>query len=195
MQAVTRPPSEPGAARFTREEYHRMADVGLFDGRRVQLLDGVIVEMPRMNNPHVIGLRLMREALLARLPAGAVLDQQVPITRGLAGAWIGSESEPEPDAAVYAGDSDAAPLLVVEISDTTQEIDQHQKPALYARAGAPVYWALDLKRRELHIFTEPDGERYRAHRLYWRDEPIPLPWPAEPIRVADLLPAGGDQAR
>jgi Uma2 family endonuclease len=188
MQTTTRPPAEPGVARFTRAEYHRMADVGLFDGRRVQLLDGVIVEMPRMKRPHIEALNLARDLLLARLPIGYRLYQQVPIALGLAGAWVNSESVPEPDAAVYAGIADAPPVWVLEIADATLRIDLEEKPAIYARAGVQVYCVLDLNGRRLVIQTQPIGDEYTVSAELSANDAMTLPWSARPFRVAALLP-------
>jgi Uma2 family endonuclease len=188
MPIATRPPSEPGVARFTREEYHRMADTGVFADRRVQLLDGVIVEMPKMNRPHIAALNLARDRLLAGLPPGYELHQQVPLARGLAGAWMGSASEPEPDAAVYAGAADAPPIWVLEISDTTLRIDLEEKPAIYARASVPVYWVLDLNGRRLVAHTQPVADRYTAVTILAATEWVTLPWSARSFAVTALLP-------
>src|SRR5262245_35306960 len=89
-------PERPRAIRWTRDEYYRLADLGLFVGRRVQLLNGEIIEMPAMKNPHVVALNRVRDGLLARLPAGYELHQQVPITRGLAGVWLPVSAPGEP---------------------------------------------------------------------------------------------------
>src|SRR5687768_16269452 len=105
MQTTTRPLVEPHPARWTRQDYAAMSRAGVFAGRRVQLLDGRVVEMPPMLNPHVRALRAARDLLLPRLPAGSVLEQQVPLARGLAAPWLGAASDPEPDAAVYLGEA------------------------------------------------------------------------------------------
>jgi Uma2 family endonuclease len=56
----------------------------VFAGRHVQLLDGEIIQMPPMLDPHVRALRVVRDLLLPRLPAGGLLEQRVPLSRGLA---------------------------------------------------------------------------------------------------------------
>jgi Uma2 family endonuclease len=181
------PLAEPRPAHWTREDYAAMAAAGLFAGRRVQLLDGEIVEMPAMLNPHVRALRLARTLLLPRLPPGGVLEQQVPLSRGLAARWISGASDPEPDAAIYLGEADAPPLWVMEISDTTLGVDRGRKLRIYAQAGVAAYWVLDLNGRALYAYTEPAGDDYGALRTH-RQGMIDLPWAATAISVADLLP-------
>jgi Uma2 family endonuclease len=187
MQATAAPLDQPRPARWTREEYAAMAAAGVVADRRVQLLDGEIVEMPPMLNPHVRALRVVRDLLLPRLPVGGVLEQQVPLARGLAAPWIGGASDPEPDAAVYLGEADAPPSWALEISDTTLGIDRGRKLRIYARASVAVYWVLDLNGRALHVYTEPVSEDYGALRTHRRGV-IHLPWAADPINLADLLP-------
>jgi Uma2 family endonuclease len=187
MQTTTAPRTGPRPARWTREQYRAMTAAGVFADQRVQLLDGEIVEMPAMLNPHVRALRRVRDQLLPRLPAGGVLEQQVPLSRGLAAAWIVGASDPEPDAAVYLGDADAPPLWVLEISDTTLAVDRGRKQRIYARAGVAASWVLDLNGRALYAYAEPAGDDYGMLRTY-RHGDIALPWSSEPLSLTDLLP-------
>jgi Uma2 family endonuclease len=187
MQTMTAPLARPRPARWSREDYTTMAAAGLFAGRRVQLLDGEIVEMPPMLNPHVRALRIARKLLEPTLPPGLELEVQVPLSRGLAAEWIGGASDPEPDVAVYRGEADAPPLWALEISDTTLAVDRGRKRRIYARAGVAAYWVLDLNGRALYAYTEPAGDDYGA-LLTHRRGTIALPWAADPISVADLLP-------
>ena len=187
MQSMTAPLPGPRPARWTRADYAAMAEAGVFAGRRVQLLDGEIVEMPPMLNPHVRGLRVARDLLLPRLPAGGVLEQQVPLSCGLAASWLVGASDPEPDAAVYLGEADAPPLWVLEISDTTLGVDRGRKRRIYAHASVVAHWVLDLNGRALYAYSEPGGDDYGA-LLTHRGGVIALPWAADPISFADLLP-------
>jgi Uma2 family endonuclease len=74
MQGVTAPLARPRPARWTRGDYAAMAEAGVFVGRRVQLLDGKIVEMPPMLNPQVRALRSARKLLEPTLPPLWVLE-------------------------------------------------------------------------------------------------------------------------
>jgi Uma2 family endonuclease len=79
-------------------------------------------------------------------------------------------------------------LLAIEVSDTTAAFDRSRKATLYARAGVPEYWVLDLNARMLVVHREPDGTQYRQTFLHAPEEAVPLPGRSETIRVADILP-------
>ena len=152
---VTRDTNFPRAPIAERVGLHAAFALPILDGRRVQLINGEIIEMAAMNRPHADALNRVRDALLPRLPTGGLLYQQVPI-----GLWAAKprDGNPEPDALVIeSNDGQEAIALIVEISDTTLDIDLEDKPRLYAIAGGPVYWVLDLNGRRLHVFTEPAG--------------------------------------
>ena len=187
MQAAMTPITTPTTARWTRDDYYRLLDAGILTGRRVQLLDGEIIEMPAMKAPHARALIAARTVLLTRRPDGGELAQQTPTSLGLA-------SDPEPDAMIYRLDDrhpvtghPSQPLWVMEISDTTLRFDLGVKLRIYARAGIAAYWVLDLNGRVLHVHAEPTGGRYAHHQVYQPGDVVALPWPASPVSVADLL--------
>ncbi|MEJ0038629.1 MAG: Uma2 family endonuclease [Gammaproteobacteria bacterium] len=153
----------PRRHRITVDEYHRMAESGSFaPDARVELIDGVIIDMPPIGSPHAaIGSRL--EALLGQAVAGrAIVRCQWPI-------HLGDDSEPQPDLALVLPRDDfyekrhptpTDTLLVVEVSATTLGDDLWQKMRLYARHGITEYWVVDVTNRRLHVFRQPDGAGY-----------------------------------
>jgi Uma2 family endonuclease len=181
-------PTEPTPLRWTVAEYYRLAEAGVLGDRATELANGEIVEMPRsMNRPHADALIAARDLLLPRRPPGCELGQHAPMT-------VAEHNDRLPDAMIYRREDrhpltghPTRPLLVLEISDWTLRYDQGDKRRFYA-AGVPTYWLLDLNGRQLHVFTEPDEGDYAATRRYRPGEAVALPWPAEPIAVADLLP-------
>jgi Uma2 family endonuclease len=187
MQTALAPVSTPRPMRWTRAQYYALASLGLFNGRRVQFIDGGIVEMPAMNAAHAEALERLPGLLAPRLGPGLRLRQQSPVT-------LGQASDPEPDAFVF-HDGDrhpitghpTRPLWVLEISDSTLEFDLGDKAALYSDAGLPHYWVLDLASRELHVFAEPTAAQIARHRSHRPGEAVALPWPAEPLLVDALL--------
>jgi Uma2 family endonuclease len=83
--------------------------------------------------------------------------------------------------------------LVIEVADTSLERDRTVKQRLYAQAGIPSYWIVNLAARELEMFTDPQGERYRERTT--RPEAAAVDVPVTPpvsVDVQDLLPATGD---
>jgi Uma2 family endonuclease len=84
---------------------------------------------------------------------------------------ISGVSEPEPDVAVIRGDprddlqQSPAPseiTLVVEVAERTPAFDQTDKLRIYAGAGIPAYWILNLIDRRLEIYSDPDSGVYQT---------------------------------
>ncbi len=182
------PPAAPRPLRWTCAEFHRAGELGLFEGKRPLLIDGVILEQGPMNPPHAVAVMLVQGVLLAIFGAGWALRVQLPLVFGL-------ETDPLPDFAVVRGsprDFAAHPstaALVVEVSDTTLSFDTGDKLELYARAGVPEYWVLDLNARELLVYRDPHGTAYRNQQTFGPADAVsPLAAPTATVRVADLLP-------
>jgi Uma2 family endonuclease len=172
-----------------------MADAGLLQDQRVELIEGEVIEMPPQNNPHFLAIGLLQEALRAAFPPAQYwVRPQGPIN-------LGRKSEPEPDIAVVPGalrdyrDHPTSALLIVEVSDTTLTYDRTRKARLYAQAGIPDYWVLDLVHRQIEVCRSPQQDpaagtwSYADTRtLTPADTITPLAAPGALIPVADLLP-------
>jgi Uma2 family endonuclease len=183
----------PARKRFTREEVDRLDATGVFDGERYELIDGDLIDKMGQNPPHAFVICLLLKCL-AGLFEGDLIGVQHPME---AAPGDRERSLPEPDVAVLRerniehqsrhprGDE---MLLVIEVSDTTAAFDRSRKARLYARAGVPEYWVLDLNGRMLVVHREPDGTQYRQTFLRAPEETVPVPGRSETIRVADILP-------
>lgn len=182
---------EPAPRGWTVEEYHRAADAGIFrPDERLELIEGEIFRMSPQNKPHMAAILLTQAVLQKLFPAGWLLLVQMPLT-------IDGESEPEPDLALIPGeprDLVQGPMktavLVVEVADTSLRHDRN-KAALYARAGIPEYWILNLPERRLEAHRDPDpaAERYqKMTELEEIDTVSLLAAPDASIAVRDLLP-------
>ncbi len=175
--------------RTTREEYVRMVEAGVFEGRRVELIDGVVYEMPPQLSPHASTVMLAQEVLRDVFSPGFSLRCQMPLD-------VGTGSMPEPDLAVVPGtprDYYAAhptgAALVLEVADTSQFHDRKRKAWSYAKACIQDYWIINLARDVLEVHRDPVGDTYRTRLILRRGERIaPLARPDAPIAVADLLP-------
>ena len=147
---------EPRRRRWTVDEYYRMAEVGLLGpDERTELIDGEVLRMSPQNSRHATVIGRVERALRGVLPEGLHLRTQMPLR-------LSQETEPEPDLAVVTGDlddyADAHPTtaaLVVEISDSTLRFDRRAKAAVYAQAGIPEYWVVNVRRREVEVHTQP----------------------------------------
>jgi Uma2 family endonuclease len=185
----------PRTYRWSRDEFHQMADLGWFDDKHVELIDGEIIEMPIAKEPHVKAVSLALRALTAAFGLGHWIRPQ-------AGLDLDPHSEPEPDLAVVPGDirdSDARPsaaLLVVEVSETTLHLDRNRKGSLYARSSIADYWIVNLVDRQLEVYRNPVADSSAPSGFRYADVTIlrpgdfvsPLAAPTARVAVADLLP-------
>jgi Uma2 family endonuclease len=186
---------KPRLKRWTRAEYYRMADAGLFREHRVELIEGEIFQMPPMKTPHAAGLELGRVAFERAFGRGHWIRFQLPL-------HFGPRSEPQPDLAVVVGgvrdfkDHPTSALIVVEVSEATLSYDRRRKGSLYAKNGIADYWIVNLNRRQLEVYRQPipDPSRqygfgYSSVKLFAaNDTASPLAAPNASIMVADLLP-------
>lgn len=146
--------AEPKALRWTRDEYYRLAETGVLSDRRVQLIEGEIIEMAPQHNEHSVAIELAHDALRAAFPSGYRIRIQSPLA-------LSATSEPEPDLAVVRGSARQSPnhpttaALVLEIADTTLRLDRTRKARLYAEAGVADYWILNLPDRCLEVRRNP----------------------------------------
>jgi Uma2 family endonuclease len=139
--------------RWARQSYDRMVTAGIFSpGDRAELIDGEILEMSLRKSGHSTAVRSIEEAL--RVAFGAGYEVRVQMLLALA-----PYSEPEPDVAFVRGSPrdyrNAHPtsaVPVAEVADTTLAYDRAQKGSLYARAGVPDYWIMNLTDRHLEVY-------------------------------------------
>lgn len=202
MSTITRP---PGRLRFSVEEFARMQDAGLFEGRHVELLDGKLFEVTK-NPPHNAAVAALAgpthdvgRHLRAILPRGAFSVREEKSIEPWADWW------PEPDIAVVRGiaadyferhPGPADVVLLVEVCDTTEQ-DRTSKLAGYAAAGFPVYWILDLRLRQLEVYRDPGPPGYSAEEVIPEEGLVALLIAGQVVgrlAVAELLPRAEDGA-
>jgi Uma2 family endonuclease len=182
--------------RFTVDEYHRMAELGvLTEEDRVELLEGVITPKMVHNPPHDVSISLLENALRSLLPGDWFMRVQSAVST--------PDSEPEPDIAIVRGTARDYKLghpgpadigLVIEVADSSLARDR-KKARLYARAGVPVYWIVNLVDGQLEVFTQPTGPsaapEYRQAEARRRGDQVSViidDAPLGAVRVDDVLP-------
>jgi Uma2 family endonuclease len=183
--------------RFTRLEYERLIDLGIFrPGEAIELLGGDLIVAEPQGAAHYTAISKIARALGAVFGAGWVVRTQGPI-------GLDPDSEPEPDVAVVPGDLEdyrsahpSAAALTVEVSESSLVLDREHKGGLYARAAIADYWIVNLGDRTLEVYrapapdaSAPFGWRYTRREALGPGALVsPLAAPAARIRVADLLP-------
>ena len=150
--------SEP-LHRISPEEYRRLVEAGVFDeDARVELIDGLLVDMSPKTRAHENAVAwLMRCLVLSVDPGHYEVRVGAPLTIGT--------SEPEPDLAVIPNFAPrphhpATAALVIEVVVSSLTRDLTDKPPIYADAGVPIYWAVDVERQRAVTHTSPENGRY-----------------------------------
>lgn len=145
--------------RLTRAEYDRMVEVGLFDeDERVELLCGLLVAMSPQKPPHAGTVGWLTDILVRAVAGRAHVRCQLPLV-------LTDDSEPEPDLSVvppgdYRKAHPTQAWLIVEVADASADKDRRIKAAVYARAGVPEYWLVDLALRVVLVHRRPEAEGY-----------------------------------
>jgi Uma2 family endonuclease len=151
--------------------YHRMVASGALEGERIELLEGLLVEMSPKSPAHVVVVnRLMRHFVTV---AGLWVQVQDPIEA----AW---DCEPEPDVTVggqapFGERLLRCPPLVIEVAVSSHHIDRGKKADLYAGAGIPNYWLVDVPGRAIEVRTQPGRDGYEQCETYREGSVVPSP--------------------
>ncbi len=188
--------SVAGFRKFTPTQYHKLIDSGvIYEGEPVELLEGYLVEKGVRNPPHDGGIRRLSNRLPRLLPAGWFLSVQCAISL--------TDSEPEPDGAIIRGDEtsydsrlpEASDFgIAIEVSDSTLAFDRQDKGRIYARAGIPEYWIINIPERQIEVHTLPnetaDPPHYSSRAVYPHDSTLAfqLDGQTAQLAVADFLP-------
>jgi Uma2 family endonuclease len=166
--------------RLSVEQYHAMIQMGILtEDDPVELLEGWLVTKMPKNPKHSAVTRFIRDALTRIAPSGWYVDSQEPLTT--------SDSEPEPDVMIMQGEArrylDRHPIpqevaLVVEVADSSLQRDRMLKKRLYAAAGIPVYWVVNLPELRIEVYSDPSGPgeqpAYRHQQDYGTSDIIPI---------------------
>ncbi len=144
---------------FTIDEYHQMIRAGILtDGEPIELLEGWMIKKMSHGTPHDSSMDAFEGLLPTLLPSDWFMRCQRAITL--------SDSEPEPDYAIVRGPrsryrevhptpSDIG--LVIEFSVSSLRVDRVGKGRIYARAGIPVYWIVNVAEKVVEVYTQPTG--------------------------------------
>ncbi len=151
--------------KFTSEEYAQMIATGIIaEDDRVELIRGEIITMSPIGPSHAYVVAILNRILSRQASDDVLIAVQNPI-------WLPDDSQPQPDLALVAfrdymqtlptpGDV----LLVIEVADSSLAYDRQVKLPLYAAAGIPEAWLVDLAARRVERYTEPHADGY-ATRL------------------------------
>lgn len=174
--------------RMRAHEFLEMGRAGVFAPEaRLERIEGEIIGVAPGGSSHAAVLSELTSPFVRAAAGRVIVPSQSPLD-------LGEGTVPQPDLALleptpdrYFGQhpraSDA--LLVVEVSNTTLRFDLDSKAPLYARAGAPEAWVIDIERRAIRVFRESDAGGYRTSFTATGSEPI------QPLALADISISAG----
>jgi Uma2 family endonuclease len=184
---------EVAAARrlFTREDFQRMADAGIFEPtERLELIRGEIIEMSGPGRRHRAFVDNLTQLLIWRLTGRAIVSVQNPLA-------LDDYSQPQPDLKVIRRRSvpykvreafGEDTLLVIEVADTSLRYDRFTKLQLYAEFGIPEYWVIDCNAESIEIHRSPEGDRYREVTLVSGDATVtPQAFPDVALTLTEIF--------
>ena len=148
---------------FSVDDFHKLGEIGVLrDDDRVELVEGVLIDMAPIGSGHASLVNRLTNRLAAALSGHAIVSTQNPVL-------LGASSEVQPDIALLRHRDDfyanAHPtpsdvLLVIEVADTSLPFDRNIKVPLYARHGIPEVWLVALQQRRIEVFRRPTGAGY-----------------------------------
>lgn len=177
---------------FTTERYLELGECGILSpDDRVELLDGLIVAMPPPTPLHDSGVQRGFYTLLRGLGFDVTI-------RGQSAFLVGSDSALLPDLAVvpsspddYASRHPTRAHLIVEVALSSLPQDRLTKSAIYARAGVPCYWIVNLRDHCVEVYRDVDRWKaeYRSVTRAVGDDLLTIDeFPGVTFRAGDFLP-------
>ena len=172
--------------RWSVDDFHRLYELGVVtDDDRVELLEGLIVEMAPITDEHQDAVDVLNRHITRATEH--LVRVQGPLT------FPEERSRPQPDLSVFPLDAPrpvhaSQALLVVEVAVTSHVVDRKVKAPLYARAGIPEYWLVDVPAACVEVRRRPEGDEYADLAvLRGGDALVPAAFEVPPLEVARLL--------
>lgn len=177
--------------RFTVDDYYKMLAAGILtEDDRVELIEGGIIRLPPIGSEHAGRVNRLNYHLVRLLADQAIVSVQSPVR-------LSQLSEPQPDVAVLKNRSDfytnshpgpGDVHLIIEVADSSAALDREVKAALYARAGIPELWIVDVPGEVVSVYRDPAPAGYQSVHDHRRGEMLsPLAFPDLQLAVDETL--------
>lgn len=186
------------ALRLTVAEYDAMVDKGAFDDltQKVELINGEINAMNPAGPVHDDYIQFLCEWSMRNTEGQRV---KVRVQSGITLPDL--DSRPEPDVCWvkpkrYLDSHPTADdvLLIIEVSHSSLKSDQQEKERLYALAGIPEYWIVDITHETIHIHRDPVEDGYKTVESFGRDQTVtPQIQTSAVLQVGQLLGTAGTE--
>ncbi len=185
---------------WTPDAYEQLITLGLLEGQHVELIQGDILTMAPMGEPHALTIIRLTELLLPHFNSGTGyhLRGQMPL------ALPALTCEPESDIAIIALDTPTnaagrptSAELIVEVAESSLTYDRDRKGPLYAAAGIREYWLINLRERRLELYRQPvpdtdsfSGWRYQERQVLQEGDRVsPLATPDVDMTIDRWFPS------
>ncbi len=181
---------------FTVDDYETMIRAGVLnEDSKVELLEGVVVDKMTKNQHHVVIVMFMQHMLAQLVPNHWFVMMEQPIST--------TDSMPEPNLSLVKGQfrdylnrriTPDRIGLVIEVADSSLTVGQTVKLAVYARAGIPVYWVVNLNESVVEVYQAPVTDptpRYTTKIVYTAADAVPFTLDGVEIArvpVAEIMP-------
>lgn len=173
------------------EQYAKLVERGYFDGHvgDIELINGRILRINPQGPQHADPIDRLGEWSTEQSQRAFRIRIEKPVV------LPNSSSTPEPDIAwvkrqSYAqrhpGSEDI--LLLIEASVSSIGFDTGEKCEVYARAGIPEYWQINVPRREIRVYRDPNAGSFSSVSTHTAGEAIsPLCLPAAILDFSSLF--------
>ena len=179
--------------RFTVDDYYKMAEAGILShDERVELVNGEIVEMSPIGKRHRSSVYALGHLISLQLGDRAIVGVQNAV-------HLDNCREFQPDVTILRSSDDfylsnppgpGDVLLLIEVSDSSLGYDRDVKLSLYAGAGIPEFWIVNIPDGVVEVYTDPSDGEYRTRRVYAADESVsPTSFPNVYLPVSRIAPA------
>ena len=155
---------------WDRKTYYKVGETGAFDGERVELVEGEVIQLRPQNHDHASTVGRLTNLLVIEFHQTHVVRVQLPLD-------LGDLSQPEPDFALVRSEENEQSRphpqsadLVIEVSDSSLAFDRGEKASVYAKAGLAEYWIVNLASRQIEVLSSPGADPeaplgFRYHSL------------------------------
>lgn len=159
----------PTKHKFTVDSLLLMEQAGIFPpDQRIELLSGEIIDMSPIHPPHAYCVTQLTRFFYQHLSADDyIISVQNPIQ-------LSSYSLPQPDVVIahfrealdqhHIQASDV--VILIEVADTSYDYDRYIKLKEYTAAGIPEYWIVNIQKRQIEVYTDPEEDIYTQIKIH-----------------------------
>jgi Uma2 family endonuclease len=161
---------------WTREEVARLSEI--FPEQKYELIEGELIDKMGQNPPHAYIIAMLTTIFSNAFPDRVRIQLTITLPEP-----EGIRSEPLSDLVVlrkksteyfyrHPGPQDIA--LLIEVADTSLQMDRVIKARLYARCGIELYWVVDIPGRRIIVCQNPSPEEYNSVTIYQSHDCVPF---------------------